>query len=166
MVGRLTLINSTTISLPVYGLNTYAILDATFDGISRLVRRFLWGRDSNSGGAHLIGWSTVIKPKANGGLGIKDLKRMEDSLMVKHALDLINQEDKNWIKYMTFKYGNLNIWNLKMHVKPSYIFKSLHIVITKMKIHTVSSIVIKPGPPIDLGGSGSRVIRVNAGLIT
>ena len=69
--GRLTLLKSTISSLPTYFLSLFTIPKHVAERIERLQRNFLWGGLGDGFKHHLVGWNTVCRPLANGGLGVR-----------------------------------------------------------------------------------------------
>ncbi|KAJ0973685.1 hypothetical protein J5N97_015650 [Dioscorea zingiberensis] len=151
MAGRITLANSVVMSMPAYTLNTCAIPDTILDGITRSVRKFIWSSNDKDKALYLINWRTVIEPKSEGGLGIRDLKMMRTSLLAKHALELINRRDKTWVYLMEDKYGKLCPWNITDHTNISWTYRTM-IKVTKvitpyiapLNIHMCDSILHFP----------------------
>ncbi|KAJ0981969.1 hypothetical protein J5N97_010224 [Dioscorea zingiberensis] len=125
MAGKVTLANATIMSIPLFGLSTYAIPESILESITKLIRRFIWSNTSNNTGVHLVGWSTVTSPKSEGGLGIKDLKIMKRALLSKLVFELLNQGDKTWVKFMLYKYGCLEIWKPNKSKKISWTCRGL-----------------------------------------
>ncbi|EOY02376.1 LINE-type retrotransposon LIb DNA, Insertion at the S11 site-like protein [Theobroma cacao] len=65
--GRLTLVQSVLTSIPLYTMQTISIPLEICKKIELLCRNFLWHGDGQSKKVHLLRWSTLCKPKAQGG---------------------------------------------------------------------------------------------------
>jgi hypothetical protein len=76
MVGRLTVINSTLSTLPTYTMCTLKLLDALVKFIDDRARRdcLCRGNDITSQKKPTIALDKVTTPKANGGLGVVNLR--------------------------------------------------------------------------------------------
>jgi hypothetical protein len=82
--GRVVLINSVLASIPVFFLSFLKIPLKVRMKIVRLQRNFLWGgasRDKNK--ISWVSWKDVCRPKKEGGLGVRDLKWFNLSLLSK-----------------------------------------------------------------------------------
>jgi hypothetical protein len=79
--GRLELTNSCLSSLPMFAMSMYLLHDKTHGEMNKSRARFFWERVNAK--RHMVDWDTVCRPKAFGGLGILNTKRMNIALMVK-----------------------------------------------------------------------------------
>ncbi|XP_028184939.1 uncharacterized protein LOC114371809 [Glycine soja] len=68
-------------------------------------RRFLWGGGMEQRKIAWVKWETVCLPKDKRGLGIKDLKTFNTTLLGKWRWDLFQQHGELWAKIMDSKYG-------------------------------------------------------------
>jgi hypothetical protein len=68
---RLILLKSMLSSLPTYFLSLFTIPKHVAKRIEKIQRNFLWGGLGDGFKHHLVGWNTVCRPIANGGLGIR-----------------------------------------------------------------------------------------------
>jgi hypothetical protein len=81
--GRLVLINSCLSNLPVYAMSMFWLHVSVIDKMDTARKRFFWQGGNMKKKYHLIKWNKITKPKNRGGLGIKDLRRMNISLLCK-----------------------------------------------------------------------------------
>ena len=73
--------------------------------IDKMVRNFIWGGNkSDVKKIHLINWQTVTKPKAQGGLGLKEMHKMNISFMAKLRWQLLTKKGSLWAMAHTGKY--------------------------------------------------------------
>lgn len=72
--------------------------------------KFIWEKENSKKGLHLINWDSVIKPKNQGGLHIKDLSLMWHALNEKRIFDSLNKTSNIWIKIQQAKYGEIDHW--------------------------------------------------------
>jgi hypothetical protein len=85
--GRLTLVNSTLTSMPIFCMSTFILPSWVIKEIDKIRRNFLWhGHKENTTGRHvnLVAWATVTMPKKLGGLRVMDLATMNKAIMVKN----------------------------------------------------------------------------------
>ena len=71
-------------SISIYTLSCYPILDTTLDEISKIAKNFLWGRGCRNNGIHYVGWLVTTLDKTDGGLGIRNLRKARIALMDKN----------------------------------------------------------------------------------
>ena len=83
MAGRITLINSSLSSTFIYHMSMYLLPKTTSEALDKHRRRFLWQGNSLKKKYHLVKWNIVCKNKKKGGLGIKDIRKMNISLLCK-----------------------------------------------------------------------------------
>lgn len=62
-MGKVTLIKSTILSLPIYLLAGCKVPYSLFDKIEKLIRNLLWNDDNGPRHFHLISWNTITKPR-------------------------------------------------------------------------------------------------------
>ena len=74
--GRLTYINSVLASIPIYYMQNILFSKAFVKKINSILRGFWWQGVQNEGDTkplHFSSWDDICKPKAAGGLGIRNL---------------------------------------------------------------------------------------------
>ena len=103
--GRLTLLKSTLSSLPTYYLSLFTIPKHVAEGIEKLQRNFLWGGLGDGFKHHLVGWNTVCRPIANGGLGIRRVAVTNRVLLGKWMWRFGREENHLWRQVIAAKYG-------------------------------------------------------------
>ncbi|WJX96105.1 hypothetical protein P8452_77351 [Trifolium repens] len=104
--GRIVLINSVLNSIPIYFLS-FMKMPVQVIKITRIQREFLWG--GLRGGKKLcwIKWKVVCQEKRNGGLGIRDIKAVNLSLLMKWRWRLLQSDDLGlWKEVLSAKYGS------------------------------------------------------------
>ncbi|GAV77234.1 hypothetical protein CFOL_v3_20705, partial [Cephalotus follicularis] len=72
--GRLQLISSTLFSLQVFWCRTFILPVAVIKKCEGIIRSFMWFGLGNVRKAGKVAWNKVCMPKAEGGLGIKNLR--------------------------------------------------------------------------------------------
>lgn len=81
--GRIVLLNSVFNSIPIFYLSFLKMLVGVIKKVIRIQRYFLWG---GVGGGRKISWvklSRVCHPRRKGGLGVKDVRLVNLSLLSK-----------------------------------------------------------------------------------
>lgn len=68
--GKVTLLSSSTQTLPSFWMSLFLILTTICEEIEREMNAFLWGQKPNGKGVRWLSWSRLCKPKKCGGLGL------------------------------------------------------------------------------------------------
>jgi hypothetical protein len=96
-------------------------------------KRFFWQGGANKRKYHLVKWAVITKPKKKGGLGVKDLRKMNISLLCKWWWKLENEEGlwqeivrkkykvKGGIVNLRNKPSNSPVWNDLIKIKGVYL---------------------------------------------
>ncbi|KAL5832773.1 hypothetical protein ACOSQ3_016447 [Xanthoceras sorbifolium] len=72
--------------------------------LDRINRNFLWGHMEEKKVVHLIKWDTVCKPKSKGGLGLKKMNNLNQSLLAKAGWRMIQPGAGLWSSLLHNKY--------------------------------------------------------------
>uniref|UniRef100_A0A0V0HSZ9 Putative ovule protein n=1 Tax=Solanum chacoense TaxID=4108 RepID=A0A0V0HSZ9_SOLCH len=83
MGGRHTLINSVLDSLPTYVMSLFPLPPKVLKKLDKLRRDFLWHGCKEIKGYNLVKWEITLKSKDKGGMGIRDLRKQNNSLLMK-----------------------------------------------------------------------------------
>ena len=103
--GRVTLIQSTLSSIPIYFLSFFRLPRKVADNLIGIQRSFLWGGGSEQRKIAWTKWETIYLPKQKGGLGIKDIRTFNKVLLEKWRWDLFHQSKELWARILASKYG-------------------------------------------------------------
>ena len=103
--GRLTLIRSTLSSLPIYFLSLFRMPKIVRSMLEKIQRDFLWGGGNLERKPHLVNWDIVCQEKRRGGLGVRGLSRMNQSLLCKWCWRFCNERDSFWRQVISTKFG-------------------------------------------------------------
>ena len=68
--GRTVLVKSVMSAIPNYVMQGEALPIHLCEKLDKINRDFLWGSTREKKKLHLVGWSKIIKPEEEGGLGI------------------------------------------------------------------------------------------------
>lgn len=80
--------------MPTFYLCTLKLPPAAIDKVDKYRKHFLWDRgDLNKKGGCLVAWPEVCKSKAQGGLGIVDLRTQNTALLMKSLHKFYNHMD-------------------------------------------------------------------------
>lgn len=118
MGDRLTLINSVLDNLPTYLMSLFPIPGKVLKQIDKYRRNFLWEGNSKSHKFHLVKWKKVTQPKFQGGLGIRDLRIHNKSMLMKWLWKYSQEDQVLWKEVVTAKHGIKNHWCTKVSRTP------------------------------------------------
>ncbi|KAL5543390.1 hypothetical protein UlMin_007174 [Ulmus minor] len=110
--GRLTLIQSVLSSIPTYYMSLFKLPRVVAASLEKMMREFLWDRDSTGKARSLVRWKTVCKPKELGGLGIGNLILRNKALLGKWLWRFPLEQHSLWAAVIRSKYGlDRNGWD-------------------------------------------------------
>ncbi|GAU42248.1 hypothetical protein TSUD_327260 [Trifolium subterraneum] len=72
----------------------------------RIQREFLWGCRSGRKRVNWVKWEDVCRPKCCGGLGVRDIRAVNISLLTKWRWRLLTDDNSTWKQVLKSKYGN------------------------------------------------------------
>lgn len=104
--GRVTLIKSVLSALPVYYMSLFKIPECVAKEMDRIQASFLWGDSEHSRKLHLVKWKEVCMSLKQGGLGIKNIRLANDSLLLKWWWRYGQEDEALWKKVICEKYGS------------------------------------------------------------
>jgi hypothetical protein len=92
IAGRTTMINSSLSSTTIYHMFVYLLPKTVTCELDKQRRTFFWQGGSTKKKYRLLKWELICKSKKKGGLGIKDMRKMNISLMCKWWWRLENEK--------------------------------------------------------------------------
>ena len=91
-------------SIPLFYLSLFKAPHAICHKISSIQRRFLWTGGDDQKHISWVSWENVCKPKEEGGLGIKDIRRFNCALLAKWKWRMLTEEKGKWKDILLSKY--------------------------------------------------------------
>jgi hypothetical protein len=79
--GRLIKIGACLSNIVVYQISMRLLHKTNIENISRPIRAFFWAGAADKKKYHFVKWRWICKPRSKGGLGVKDLHKVNISLM-------------------------------------------------------------------------------------
>lgn len=103
------MVNSVLSAPPTFNMCCLKLPLKVIDRIDNARKACLWNkRELNCKGKALVAWEEACKPKKNGGLGIINLERQNDALLLKHLDKIYNSKDLPWVTLTWTKmYSNV-----------------------------------------------------------
>jgi hypothetical protein len=103
--GRIVLLNSVLNAIPIFYLSFMKIPVLFWKQIRRIQREFLWGCRRGQRKVNWIKWDVVCLPKKKGGLGVRDVRVVNISLLTKWRWRLLVDDNMVWKEVLKSKYG-------------------------------------------------------------
>lgn len=126
LAGRTLLIQSVTSSIPLYTMQTTKLPESINSAVDKCHRQFLWGDTDTKKKIHLVGWNRVCKPKDHGGLDIKQMTKLNGSLLAKVGWKIMTEQDALWVKVVKGKsLSNSNFLECRANAQSSYTWRSV-----------------------------------------
>jgi hypothetical protein len=131
--GRLVLVNACLSSLPSYIMSLFLLNKTFIEKLDKHRRRFLWHGKKEKKGYYMVKWSRVCRSKNKGGLGVKDLRKQNISLLCKWWWKLETQDGlwqtivkakylrRKTITNVTPKFNDSPCWKALIKVKDTYL---------------------------------------------
>lgn len=115
--GLTVLIKHCLATIPIYFMSIRLLPCATINSLEQIIRSFWWkGGTDATRGLHLISWDKICKPKYRGGLGFKNLKSLNEAILMKSFWELLhttNQTHNSWHTIIHNIYLNSHsIWEV------------------------------------------------------
>ena len=123
--GRIVLLNSVLNAIPIFYLSFLKMSVKVLMRLVRIQREFLWGSVGGERKINWVKWSKVCQPKDKGGLGIRDIRLVNLSLLAKWRWRILQGGEALWIKVLIEKYGNdiENLLDREVDNWPRYVSK-------------------------------------------
>ncbi|GKA92683.1 RNA-directed DNA polymerase, eukaryota, reverse transcriptase zinc-binding domain protein [Tanacetum coccineum] len=124
--GKLQLISSVLSSLNVYWASMFVLPNHICSSIDKILKDFLWSSDEGRKGFSSIAWKDVCRPKSQGGLGLRTMKMMNESLMIKYLWNLVSRKESLWVKWVnSYRLKGRCVWNLTVTKNTAWCWKSI-----------------------------------------
>ena len=115
--GRITLIQASLSSIPLYFLSLFKIPVKVAKRIENIMRDFLWSRKDDTKRDHLVSWKVCCQSKEDGGLGLGNLVAKNISLVAKWHWRFPLETTSLWHRVIRSKYGvQQNGWDANIGI--------------------------------------------------
>ncbi|XP_026384210.1 uncharacterized protein LOC113279756 [Papaver somniferum] len=100
---RLVLVKSVLSILSIYNMSVYRRPSSVIKVCEKIIRNFLWTGDGDTRKFKTLSWKKVCTPYEEGVLGIKRLKVVNQSLLMKLMWRILNS-DEEWAMFLSAKF--------------------------------------------------------------
>ncbi|CAN0905660.1 LINE-1 retrotransposable element ORF2 protein [Linum grandiflorum] len=136
--GKIQLISSVVGGILQYWMSVFLLPKALLKDIEHLCNRFLWGK--LEGGRCKVDWKLLARPKAEGGVGLKDFYSWNAANTVRHLWALIVRGGSLWVAWVyKYRIKRKTIWTVQ-HSNGSWIWKRI------LKMRALASAHVTTGP--------------------
>lgn len=94
--------------------------------LGRLFKDFLWNRGEKRRGRAKVAWKDICRPKDQGGLGLRDLGKLNELFLIKHIWNLITDKDTIWVEWIkTIRLKGKSFWEVGQCRQASWMWNHL-----------------------------------------
>ncbi|XP_078151441.1 uncharacterized protein LOC144546765 [Carex rostrata] len=112
--GRVVVIKSVLQSLPIYYMATSLIPQGVLTKIEVLIRGFFWGKQDRAHYLAYVAWKKIKAPIEDDGLGLRDLGKVNEAMLMKSLWKLAVGSDSLWVQQVRAKYlPRSQLWHSK-----------------------------------------------------
>jgi hypothetical protein len=137
--ARLELIKSVFSSIPVYYMSNILFSKKFIAKLNAIIRNFWWTgvrEEENSKAMCLRAWKDICAPKNEGGLGIRNIQAMNQTLILMAAWRIAEAPNDLLHAVLKSKYfHDSSIWRPNPNVPKSAFWASIHKVLPILKTH-------------------------------
>ncbi|XP_026433561.1 uncharacterized protein LOC113331002 [Papaver somniferum] len=110
--GKLALLKCILCSLPIYYFSLFKAPVSVIKILEKKMKNFLWENGIGSKVSHLINWGLVCADKERGGLGMRNLKIMNQCMLAKWCWRFGQDKNRLWYNIIVDKHGReISFWN-------------------------------------------------------
>lgn len=124
--GKEVLIKAVIQAIPTYSMNCFLLPITTCQEIEKATARFFWGAAGESRKIHWTAWDILIKTKATGGIGFRELHLFNIAMLAKQFWNLMLQPKSLAYRILQAKYfPRSDFLNARLGYNLSYLWRSL-----------------------------------------
>jgi hypothetical protein len=104
--GRIVLINAVLNAILIFYLSYMKMPKKVWKELVKIERVFLWAGLTKITKTCWVRWDVICRPKKEGGLGVRDLRLVNISLLAKWKWKLLSHDDELWKDVVVARYGS------------------------------------------------------------
>ena len=125
-VGREILIKAVAQATPTYTMSYFIIPDTLRKELNSMMSNFWWGQKDKERKKASISWEKLCTPKAEGGMGFRDLKAFNLALLAKQGWRIQQNPSSLFHRVLKAKYfPNDLVKEAELGQRPSYMWRSI-----------------------------------------
>ncbi|XP_013625016.1 PREDICTED: uncharacterized protein LOC106331249 [Brassica oleracea var. oleracea] len=102
--GKLTMLKAVLSAIPTYSMSCFQLPVSLCKRIQSVLTRFWWDETEGKKKICWVAWDQLTKPKALGGLGLRDIQRFNQALLAKLAWRIITAPESLFSRILMGKY--------------------------------------------------------------
>jgi hypothetical protein len=102
--AREVLIKAISQALPTYVMGVFKLPMSVCDDLTKLICDYWWGVEQGKRRTHWISWPKLNRSKEQGGLGFRDMRLFNQTLLARQAWQLLAFPDSLCAKVLKAKY--------------------------------------------------------------
>uniref|UniRef100_A0A803QB93 DUF4283 domain-containing protein n=1 Tax=Cannabis sativa TaxID=3483 RepID=A0A803QB93_CANSA len=124
--GRAQLIHSVLLGVRNYWMSLFLLPQKVTTTIDKCCRDFLLGFNGNGSKMHIPSWEKVCLPEKFGGIGFREGKKWNVSIMAKYISAISSKQDNLWVRWIDAIYlKGQSFWVANFEKGASWYFKKL-----------------------------------------
>jgi hypothetical protein len=127
-MARTTLVKSVANVIPTYIMSIFLLPKSFCEVINSGLRKFWWGfPQEKKHNLSLFAWNNICQPKALGGLGLRSMEFLNNSLLARLGWKLTSNQPLLWVDALRGKYlkNGVSFLNASPNPVSSWIWKGL-----------------------------------------
>jgi hypothetical protein len=127
-MARTTLVKSVANAIPTYIMSIFLLPKSFCEVINSGLRKFWWGfPQEKKHNLSLLAWNNICQPKALGGLGLRSMEFLNNSLLARLGWKLTSNQPLLWVDALRGKYlkNGVSFLNASPNLVSSWIWKGL-----------------------------------------
>lgn len=117
--GRIELVHTVITAKVRFWLQTFHIPDSSIEKIKSACANFIW-----RGGLHKVSYDILSRPKAEGGVGLINLKDLRKTYQIKHGWKILTSNTL-WARWMRNRYIKGSFWTMHEDINSSGVWKCI-----------------------------------------
>jgi len=124
--GKEVMIKSMLQSIPSYIMSIYLLPNSVIDDIEKMINAFWWGGRSNNRRIKWMAWERVACPKEFGGMGFRNFKAFNLSMVAKQGWSFLSKHDSLVARVFKSRYfPRSSFLGAKLGNNPSFAWRSI-----------------------------------------
>lgn len=126
-LARMEIISKAVVqAITSFAMSCFLFPNYFYKRLSDLIRNFRWGGNGEHCKINLKRWDIYTEPKFEGGLGFKDRKQFNITMLAKQGWRLLNNHNAYWVHFLKALYfPNLSFLEAKNGSNLSWVWSSL-----------------------------------------
>ena len=132
--GKEVLLKAVAMALPTYTMACFKLPTTICKQLVSVMADFWWRNKQERKGMHWKSWDALCKPKAEGGLGFRDIEAFNIALLGKQLWRMLTKKDSLLARVFKSRYfSKSDPLSAPLGSRPSFAWKSIHSAQTLVK---------------------------------